>query len=273
MTNTLFSDTFEFCSLGSGSSGNSYYIGDGEDGFLIDAGINGQHIKHLLQSINIQIDNIKGIIITHDHIDHIRALNALTRIYNIPVYANFGTWQGILNNRFSGNVSATCHNLIDSKSVFHLAGFTIQAFNVSHDAQEPVGYHITKGEKTLTLATDLGMVGELASVYLSKANIVIIESNYDEEMLLNGPYSKELKNRILGEKGHLDNKDAARFIADNYNEKMSHIFLCHLSQENNTPELALKAVAHAIKEKDVMIHPNTSISALPRTHRSELYSF
>jgi phosphoribosyl 1,2-cyclic phosphodiesterase len=272
MTDILFSDTFEFCSLGSGSSGNSYYIGNGDDGFLIDAGINGQHLKRTLQSIGIQIEKIRGIVITHDHIDHIRALNAMTRIYNLPVYATYGTWRGILNNRFAGSVEHSCHELIDTKQAFHIAGFTIEAFPVSHDAQEPVGFHITKGNKSLTLATDIGIIGEPAAHYLRKGNIVIIESNYDVEMLINGRYTKELKNRILGEKGHLDNKDAAKFIAENYSENMSHIFLCHLSEENNTPELALQAVHHALKEKDVSIHPKTIISTLPRTHRSELHS-
>jgi phosphoribosyl 1,2-cyclic phosphodiesterase len=272
MTETLFTDTFEFCSLGSGSSGNSYYIGNGFEGFLIDAGLNGQHLKRNLQSIGIEIEKIKGIIITHDHIDHIRALNAMTRIYNMPVYATFGTWRGILNNRFAGNVEHSCHELIDTKQEFMIAGFTIQAFPVSHDAQEPVGFHITKGDKSLTLATDIGIIGESAAHFLKKANAVILESNYDVEMLINGRYTKELKNRILGDKGHLDNMEAAKFIAENYSEKMSHIFLCHLSQENNTPELALQALHQAIIEKEVKLHPDTIIHALPRTHRSDLHN-
>jgi phosphoribosyl 1,2-cyclic phosphodiesterase len=271
MTDNLFTDTFEFCSLGSGSSGNSYYIGNGTMGFLIDAGINGQHLKRNLQSIGIQIEMIKGIVITHDHIDHIRALNAMTRIYNMPIYATFGTWRGILNNRFAGNVEHSCHELIDTKEEFSIAGFTIRAFPVSHDAQEPVGFHVTKGNKTLTLATDIGTIGEPAAHFLRKANVLILESNYDEEMLINGRYTKELKNRILGEKGHLNNVDAAAFIAENYNENMSHIFLCHLSQENNTPELALQALHQSLSKKDVQLHPKTVVHTLPRTHRSEVY--
>jgi len=273
MTDNIFSDSFEFCSLGSGSSGNSYYIGNGNEGFLIDAGINAQQLKRTLQSIGIQIENLQGVIITHDHIDHIRALNAMTRIYNTPVFANFGTWRGILNNRFAGNVVNSCHKLIETNQSFDIAGFTIEAFSVSHDAQEPVGYYITKGNKALTLATDVGVIGESAANFLRKANVIVLESNYDFEMLVNGKYTKILKDRIISDRGHLDNQDTATFIADNYSDRMSHIFLCHLSEENNTPEIALQCIQQALQDKNVRLHPNTMIAALPRTTRSELYNF
>ncbi|MFZ4463933.1 MAG: MBL fold metallo-hydrolase [Bacteroidales bacterium] len=268
----LFTDSFEFCSLGSGSSGNSYYIGNGNKGFLIDAGINGQHLKRTLQGIGIQIENIQAVFITHDHIDHVRALNALTRLYRIPVYANEGTWRGILNNRFTGNIDYACHEQLSSNQTISIAGFLVRTFPVSHDASDPVGYQIVKDNKSLVIATDLGFIGSEIADFLRKSSAWILESNYDYEMLINGRYSKELKNRILSETGHMDNVHTARFIAENYSENLSHILLCHLSKENNTPELALNEVEKAFQERNISMAKSTRLLALPRTRHSEVFT-
>lgn len=268
----LFNNSFEFCSLGSGSSGNSYYIGNGNEGFLVDAGINGQHLKRTLQSIGIQIESIQAVFITHDHIDHVKALNALTRLYRIPIYANKNTWHGILNNRFTGNLDYACCEELNPHQAISVSGFLVRNFPVSHDASDPVGYQIVKDDKSLVIATDLGIIGSEAAHFLKKSNAWILESNYDYKMLINGRYSKELKNRILSETGHMDNVHTARFIAENYSENLSHILLCHLSKENNIPEVALKEVENAFMERNISMADSTRLLALPRTHHSEVFT-
>ncbi len=272
MTFSLFPETFEFCSLASGSSGNSYYFGNGQEGFLVDAGINGQHLKRTLHQLGIAMEQIKGVVITHDHIDHMRALNALTRLYRIPIFATSLTWRGILNNRFTGNIDYACHEIIEPGQAITLAGFTIHGFSVSHDASDPMGFFIEKDGKSVCLATDIGCVSTAVAEKMKKAQSWILEANYDLEMLLNGRYTKELKNRIQSNTGHLNNHDAAAFIAAHYQKGVRHILLCHLSKENNTPELVLQAVNDAMEKQGKSFDQYTQLLALPRTHPSTLFT-
>jgi len=270
MPSTLFPHSFEFCCLASGSSGNCHYFGSEEAGILIDAGISTRRIKKSLDEIGKEIDRIKAVFITHDHIDHIGSLTRLTKRYKIPVYCTEGTWKGILRNPKTFDVNPDMFVEVQPGETYMAGGFAVEAFTVSHDAHGPVGYHISNSVKSITLATDLGFIGDDAAKHLRNCDAMILESNYDENMLLSGSYPEHLKQRIHGPMGHLCNNDTSLFIADNYRPEISHIVLGHLSAENNTPDKALETLLSTMKSKGVQVN-GTIIKALARGERSELY--
>lgn len=271
MSPTLFPVQFQLCSLSSGSSGNCYFVGSSSEGVLVDAGISARRIRKILDEIGVGIPQIRGILITHSHIDHINALTTLTKKYKIPVYCTAGTWKGIIRNRTTFDLDQTMHVEIAHGQTFQLAGMNIEAFPVSHDAYDAVGYHIANTGKSITLATDLGFISQVAADYLKRADVLVIESNYDEEMLMNGHYPEQLKQRVHSSMGHMCNSHTADFLSDHYHPGISHILLCHLSAENNTPDLALATLKKSFELKGRQIHPSTIVNALPRGMQSELY--
>jgi len=271
MSPTLFPVQFQLCSLASGSSGNCYFVGSSQEGILIDAGISARRIRKILEEIGVGLPLIRGILITHDHIDHIKGLTILTRKHNLPVYCTAGTWKGILRNRTTFDIEPMMHVQVNPGEKFSLAGFTIEAFPVSHDAHDSVGYHIANSQKSITIATDLGHIGPQAAHFLSKADVMVVESNYDEEMLMNGRYPDSLKQRVHSDMGHMCNTHTADFIANHYHPRHSHILLCHLSAENNTPDKAVSALVRTLESKSVQLRPETIVQALPRGSRSELF--
>ncbi|MBK6345859.1 MAG: MBL fold metallo-hydrolase [Bacteroidales bacterium] len=271
MSPSLFPVQLQFCSLSSGSSGNCYFVGSSSEGLLVDAGISARRIRKTLEEIGVGLPLIRGILITHDHIDHIQALTILTRKHRIPVYCTEGTWKGILRNRTTFDLDSTLHVQVNPGEAFQLAGFTIDAFPVSHDAHDSVGYHIANSTRSITIATDLGHIGDHAARYLKKADVMVIESNYDEEMLLNGRYPEQLKQRVHSDMGHMCNTHTADFVSDHYHPGISHILLCHLSAENNTPGTALSTLSKTFENKGKQLHPETIVRALPRGSRSELF--
>ncbi len=271
MPPSLFPVQLQLCSLSSGSSGNCYFVGSSQEGILVDAGISARRIRKILEEIGVGLSLIRGIFITHDHIDHIKGLTILTRKHNIPVYCTEGTWKGILRNRATFDAEPTMYRAVTPGETIRIAGFSVEAFPVSHDAHDAVGYHIANSAKSITIATDLGFIGDQAAHYLSKADVMVIESNYDQEMLLNGRYPDSLKQRIHGEMGHMCNAHTADFISDNYHPRLSHILLSHLSAENNTPEKALETLNNTFNSKGTQLRPETIIKALPRGSRSELF--
>ncbi len=270
MSATLFSHPFEFCTLASGSSGNCHYVGNGEEGILIDAGISTRRIRKSLEEIGGGIDRIKAIFITHDHIDHIGALTRLTKKHQIPVYCTDGTWKGILRNHKTFDVDQSMYREIRPFRRYLAGGFAIEAFPTSHDAHGSVGYHISDNVKSITIATDLGYICDNVAPYLRKCDAMVIESNYDENMLLFGRYPQHLKDRIHGPTGHLCNKHTAGFLADNYRKEITHIILGHLSAENNTPDRALETLHEAFQSKGIQLN-GTIVKALARGERSELF--
>ncbi|MDD2527934.1 MAG: MBL fold metallo-hydrolase [Lentimicrobiaceae bacterium] len=273
MSPTLFPVQFQLCSLSSGSSGNCYFVGSSSEGILVDAGISARRIRKTLEEIGVGLDLIKGIFITHDHIDHISALTLLSKKHQIPIYCTEGTWKGILRNRTTFDLDQRMFRPIVSGLSLEIAGMKVESFPVSHDARDAVGYHISNSSRKLTLATDLGHIGKEAAHFLRMADILVIESNYDEHMLLNGRYPKYLKDRVHGQTGHMCNSHTAEFVAGIYHNRISHILLCHLSAENNHPETALQTLTEALRLKGLDFEPYTLIEALPRGRRSPLYVF
>ncbi len=260
----------DFCSLSSGSSGNCYYVGNGLHGILIDAGISATCIRKYLRNMDIPIQSIMGVLITHNHIDHIRGLEQLTRKDNIPVFTTGKVRTSILTPK--KKISPSGIHEIPLMQKYQLAGFDIEAFPVCHDAPETIGFHICAGDKKITIATDLGHICQTAARYIKAANLLVIESNYDEEMLVNGKYPYFLKARIQSDHGHLGNHQTSSFLADILNDNLSNICLAHLSKNNNTPGLVLQTLQKTFSERGITLNGEQQISILNRNMPTEMIS-
>ncbi len=263
----------KFISLASGSSGNCYYLGTDTYGILIDAGIGIRTIKKLLKEFHIPIDTIKGVFITHDHADHIKAVGHLGEKLNIPIYTTSLIHEGINKSYCMTEKLHTSAHILEKQQPLKFHDFTIESFEVPHDGTDNVGYCIEIAGKTFSFLTDLGEITETAAHYICKANYLILEANYDEEMLRMGPYPRHLKERIFGNNGHMSNADTAEFLAENITEHLQHIWLCHLSKDNNHPELAYKTVEWKLKCKGILVGKDVQLTALKRNTPSDVYIF
>ncbi len=239
---------FSFISFGSGSSGNSAYVGNENGGVIIDAGIEDDIVFDTLARNGVSPSRIKGIILTHDHQDHVRYVYKLVRRFkHIRIYCTPRLLGGLLRRH---NISRRVKEYQDNIFIeipFHVAGMTITAFQTSHDGTDNMGFDIELDGQHFVFAPDMGMITERAHYYMSRANYLSIESNYDLKMLLNGTYPEYLKCRVRGARGHLDNTVAAQFVADNYHEGLRYVFLNHLSKDNNTPAKACETMATALE--------------------------
>ncbi len=260
-----------FISLASGSSGNCYYLGTGNYGILIDAGIGVRNIKKHLSSISVTFDTIRAVFVTHDHADHIKAIGYLGEKLNIPIYSTQKVHVGINRSYCVTRKLTQCVRYIEKGDTVQIEDFAISAFEVPHDGIDNIGYCIQINGKTFCFLTDLGHITPVAAEYICKANYLILEANYDEEMLKMGSYPYHLKQRISGPNGHLSNSAAAEFLAENYTEHLKYIWLCHLSKDNNHPELAYKTVELKLRNKGVIIGKDVNLVALKRSVPSELY--
>jgi phosphoribosyl 1,2-cyclic phosphodiesterase len=257
-----------FCSLSSGSSGNCYYIGNEFHGILIDAGISATSIRKFLKNMSIPLDSIMGIFVTHNHIDHIRGLEVLTRKNHIPAFTTGKIWESILSPH--KNISRDCIREIHHQKKINIANFEVEAFPVFHDAPETIGFQISAEGKKITIVTDLGHICETSAPYIKDSNLLVIESNYDEQMLENGSYPFYLKERIRSDNGHLGNLQTSVFLADIFNDSISHVCLAHLSKNNNTPEKALQTLQKIFKEKNILLKSHQRISILNRNVPNEM---
>ena len=255
-----------FISLASGSSGNCFYIGTSDYGILIDAGIAVNNIKRRLRKAGLSLDNVRAVFITHDHIDHIRTAGTLNEKSFLPVYATELTHKAMETHPIVKQKISNIH-IIEKNNPVTIGGFIIEAFGISHDGCDCVGYTIYFQNKRFTLLTDLGYICESAKKHIVQANYLVIEANYDEQMLDKGRYPYLLKQRIKSNTGHLSNTQTAEFLSENINPKLTHIWLCHLSKENNTPTCAYTAVNEKLKEKGVSVNVYT----LPRTSPSNIF--
>ena len=263
-----------FLSLGSGSSGNCYYLGTDTYGILIDAGIGIRTVKKVFKEYNIPFDSIHAIFITHDHADHIKAVGTLGEKYGIPVYATPKTHIGINKNYcMTEKLTSASIRHIEKEVPLTFKDFKITAFEVPHDGTDNVGYCIEINEMVFSFMTDLGHIPSNAIPYVQKTNHLIIEANYDSEMLDMGPYPRHLKKRIAGLNGHMCNRDTGDFLAEIYHQKLKNIWLCHLSKDNNHPELALKTVEFILRGKGIIVGKDVQLAALKRNTPSEYHEF
>lgn len=264
---------YKLLSLSSGSSGNCYYLGTSEYGILIDAGIGFRTIKKYLREYGVAIETIVAVLVTHDHADHIKTVGGLANKMNLPVYATEAVHQGIARNPCSENIVNTSKRVIEKEVPFQIRDFQITAFDVPHDSLENVGYHITFEGNTFVLVTDVGRITDTITRYASKANHLIMEANYDEEMLRNGRYPEYLKRRIANGSGHLSNRQSGEFLASIYTPLLQEVWLCHLSNDNNHPEIAYKTVEACLANNKIFVGNHIVLKTLSRGKPSGLKEF
>ena len=243
----------KFQSFSSGSCGNCYFLGVEEDGVitdavLVDAGVSLRAVKRELLSEHIPLSCLRGILVTHDHMDHIRSLGSYCKYLQLPVWATAELHGAMACHSYTlEHLAAVRHTLVPDVWNEIIPG-TLEAryFIVPHDATQTVGYGIRIAGLPFVIMTDLGRMTPEALSYASHARVVVVESNYDRQMLINGPYPYDLKMRIIQGSGHLSNDECAEAVARFYHPELTHLFLCHLSENNNTPELAYKATSDAL---------------------------
>lgn len=255
---------YKLISLSSGSSGNCYYLGTSSYGILIDAGIGMRTIKKYLREYGVAMETIVAVLVTHDHADHIKSLGGFGNKMSIPIYATETVHFGIERSHYVTESLGNSRRFVEKEKTFQIKDFQITAFEILHDSIENVGYQIKFEGHTLVLATDVGCITDTLSHYASTANHLIIESNYDEEMLENGRYPSYLKKRITSGMGHLSNKITAQFLSTIYENKLDEIWLCHLSQDNNHPELAYKTIEIALAQNGVKVGQDVILKTLNR---------
>ena len=247
-------DAMRFISFGSGSSGNCAYIGTATAGLLIDAGIDATKVFEVLADNGVTPEMVKGVCLTHDHGDHVRYVYQIVRRHrHIRIYCTPRTLGGILRRHSISRRIKDYHEAIFKEIPFTLAGMTLTAFDVSHDGTDNAGFMVEYAGSRFVVATDMGIITPRADFYMKQANYLMIESNYDDTMLTNGPYKEYLKARIRNATGHLDNRVAARFVADNYSPDLKYVFLCHLSHDNNTPDVATNEMRTALEARNVTV--------------------
>lgn len=230
------------CSIASGSSGNCIYVGSEHTHLLVDTGISKKKIDAGLKELEIKGEELDGILITHEHSDHIQGLGVFSRKYEVPIYATPGTLEGIRNYSPLGKMPEGLLNPIQADTSFQLGDIHVDAFRISHDANEPAGYRMDCGGKSVAVVTDLGIYDEYIVSKLQKLDAVLLEANHDVHMLEVGTYPYYLKRRVLGDKGHLSNELSGRLLCDILHDNLKHILLGHLSKENNYAKLAYETV-------------------------------
>ena len=277
-------ERLNFISLGSGSSGNCCYLGTDTSGILIDAGVRADIVEDSLLHNGLNIDNVRGILLTHDHSDHIKYAYTLLRTHkHIRLFCTNRVLMGVLRRHSISKRIKEYHTPIFKEIPFKVLDFEVTAFEVPHDGTDNMGFSIEYGDRRFVIATDLGAVTERAHYYMSRANYLVIEANYDLKMLRLGRYPEYLKARIQTTRGHLDNTDTAAFLTEIMNPELEYIFLCHLSADNNTPEKALETVGSALREAGYKVGAATGsladracdvqLMALPRYEPSQRFVF
>lgn len=257
------------CPLFSGSKGNSTYIEINGNGVLLDAGVSFSRISQKLDAAGISPLQVKAILITHEHSDHIRGAGVAARKLGVPVYATIPTWYSM--KKTLGKIEKNNILPVTPGKEEEICGICFKAFEIPHDASAPVGYNFFDGSKKFTVATDLGEMSEKLFLSLSGSDGIILESNHDVKMLLNGGYPYHLKMRIHGKLGHLSNDEAASVCARLASLGTKTILLGHLSEENNKPEIALAQTADMLCKDGVRLDEDVILRVLGQNHKTEIF--
>lgn len=250
----------EFLSLISGSSGNATYFSDGNTRLLIDCGMSGKRLAEALSSIDVSMDSIDAMLITHEHSDHVKGAGIISRRYNIPIYATHGTHSAM----DIGKIDDSMRHFVNANSDFEIGTIGICPFTIPHDAAEPVGYTFFSNGRKYSLATDIGKMDDDILNILKGSEAVILESNHDVDMLRCGPYPFPLKQRILSDFGHLSNESAATTALELVKSGTTKIMLGHLSLENNRPEIAMLETFNTLTNAGVNIGVDASLTVADR---------
>ena len=242
----------KFCSLFSGSSGNSLFVQSDQSKLLIDCGASGKKICEALASINSSIEDIDAILITHEHSDHVQSLGLLSKKYNIPIYINEETFNALSNSQ-KDKINLNDVNFFKNDNEFFLKDLTIKPFSIPHDAANPCGYNIHNGKRKISIATDLGHVNDSILENLKNSSFILLEANYDPSIL----------------QGHLSNETAGKLISALSNNELKEVMLGHLSKENNFPELAYQTVTEELMKNNIDLN-NLRLSVANRYNPSKI---
>lgn len=244
----------ELCSIASGSSGNCIYVGTGHASVLVDVGLSGKRIEAGLNSIDRTTRDVDGILITHEHSDHIQGLGVLARKYGVPIYATAGTIEAVSCMKQLGKMPEGLFREIGPDQGFFVGDLKVRPFSISHDAAQPVGYRLECQGKSVGIATDMGKYNEYTVERLKTLNALLLEANHDVNMLQVGRYPYYLKRRILGDRGHLSNENAGRLLGRLLHDDLKAVFLGHLSKENNYDKLAYETVCGEVDSGENPYH-------------------
>ena len=255
-----------FCTLYSGSSGNSTLVSNGNTNILVDAGVSCAKICTSLKEIGFDPEEIDGIVLTHEHVDHIRGVDVLSRKYHIPVYASEGTFSKM---NLSG-IDDKYIRCVKSGESFEIRDMGIYPFKIPHDAAQPLGYTMCVGDKRFSVATDIGHLSESLVKSLCKSDAVLLESNHDIKMLTDGAYPFYLKKRILGDFGHLPNDKAAWMATQLAKWGTTRIILGHLSKENNLPSLAFETSKNMLESNGIKVGSDVILKVADRSNICEI---
>ena len=246
----------QYSVIGTGSSGNCTIISDGKDAFFVDVGFTGKEMESRLDSIGFSHHNVRGILVTHNHGDHIRGVGVIARFLKVPVYTTKDTY-GEMRKYVGKKVH---YEYFTPEASFMIGKFIITPFAISHDTVEPVGFIIEQDDFKLGYCTDIGVVTEEVRAHLQGCTELILEFNHDDEMLENGPYPQVLRERVAGDEGHLSNLEAEKLLASIISEKLRHVTMIHLSDKNNTPELARFHAEKAVVGYETIVIESTQES-------------
>ena len=265
MHEILYKDMMKFISFGSGSSGNCYLLTTPNDALLIDLGVGLRGLKKDFRNYGLSLSMVHHVLITHDHADHIKSVGSFSHDYNIPVYATREVHVGINRNYcITQKISSELARVIEKGKTYQIGDFSVTPFGVPHDSSDNVGYFIEAEAPNFCVMTDVGTVTDEMKEYIRRARHLVIEANHDEEMVASGPYPQFLKTRILSQTGHLSNRNCALALIENMTEDLRNVWLCHLSEENNHPELARKTVESLLRDYGIIAGVDIQLEVLKR---------
>lgn len=263
----------KFISLGSGSSGNCYLLQSGETSILLDAGIGIRSLKKFLKDLGISLENdVAAVFVTHDHADHIKAVGNIACDCGKTIYATQLVHEGIAANRcLNIDVPTARKAFVEKGATLEVGNFRITPFDVPHDSRDCVGYVVEADGVRFCLITDVGHITDTIREQVGLANYLVLEANHDINMLKMGKYSPYLKERISSDKGHLNNEQAAYLLAEYATPQLRHVWLCHLSEENNHPVLARKTAEAVLRQHGIIPGVDFELDVLKRKTPSEFY--
>lgn len=260
-----------FMSFSSGSCGNCYYLGNESGAVLIDAGVSLRRLKKAMTENHLEMDSVKAVLVTHDHLDHIRHLGSFCKRLSLPVYTTPAIHSALARHTFTSDWIAPCRRELEAGQTEIIGGMKVSSFVVPHDATQTVGYSIVMEGCRFVIMTDIGRMTDEAVSIASEADTVVLESNYDMDMLMGGPYTYDLKMRIVQGCGHLSNDECASAVSRFLHPGLKNIFLCHLSENNNTRDLAYNCTLDALRRSGA--EPGTiALRCLPRQVPSQLFN-
>ncbi len=257
-----------FCPLFSSSGGNATYVASADTQLLVDAGVSALAIGRALSDLSVSLKDIKGVLITHEHSDHIKGIATVARRYGVPIYANEKTWLAM--EKVAAQVPTSLMRVFETGKDFYIGDIAVRSFSIPHDATDPVGFSLNAKGKVACVMTDIGCMNKSLLEQAQNADVMLIESNHDEGLLKQGPYPAFLKRRILSRVGHLSNEDAGTAVCDLVQRNVRRFYLGHLSAKNNREEMALSAVCGALSAKGIVPGRDVALTVAKRDAVSPL---